>query len=690
MTARAALLLTLLLTTAHAQTTCTPPTPAPDRARTVILLDVSGSMMGQGDGRAVIFPAVKAQLTRLIARQTGELHLVTFDAGVRSQVTYTLPQDRARALQALQATAANGRNTWLYRSLEATFARLAPDDAAATTVYVLTDGQNNDPARRYTAERAMRAFERVRGPLDHLYYLALGTVVPKDARDALRAGGHGSATELPLGLAPNLTDGQFPPALLDVPDRLTPTVRLPGTTRAELDPDRAGRDLSVTLAPGGTVRLNVPHPVPVGTTSLLCTRTPEGARRILLRFPEGLSGPPASPAAPLRPLGVTQANARSWTLVPVTPAARTALARGGSTTLRYRLTGVPSARVRLAPLPAGLSGTVRGVNARGDAPRGAEISVHLRNDRLARGAVVTPALLVGNVQVPLPAIRPAGTPAEALPSPEPGAAPPPARLSPWLLLIVAAAAFGAFMNRHRLVIPPPRRPAPAPTPAAPPPPVRTATPHPDGAAAALIAPVPSGFGRPLAFSLLGRALTVHGDHVTHHTPLPDGEHDLGVTLALPALLGLTVVRGASGATLTALPHGVTLTYGSVTLQPGDPLPEGVPLALSGLHEPASTPGLPYHLTRGNEPIPLDAGVARAVPPAASAVDLGEASGIAALSGLTILADGGAYYLSRLPGGVRVSAGGQGLKLGTALVPAGTYVLDGPALPEPLQLTWDAR
>lgn len=176
----------------------------PSQTRAVFVLDTSGSMRGEGDGQADIFAGVKQSVADYLARARPDVvELVTFDSGVRRQARYELPADDRRLRDDLVALAADGRNTYLYRSVQAALSPLAASDRYVTTAFVLTDGINNDPNSSYTAARALQAFH-ARGTLDTLVYVALGTQIPADARAALEQSDYGSGLSLAVGELPDL------------------------------------------------------------------------------------------------------------------------------------------------------------------------------------------------------------------------------------------------------------------------------------------------------------------------------------------------------------------------------------------------------------------------------------------------------------------------------------------------------
>ncbi|WP_051935334.1 VWA domain-containing protein [Deinococcus sp. YIM 77859] len=145
---------------APAAPACTLPSGAlPSRTRAVFVLDTSGSMRGIGDGRADIFERVKGAINAYVrSERPDRVELFTFDSGLRARRSYVLPRDHARWNRDLAALRADGQNTYLYRSLAQALAPLAASELYATTVFVLTDGIDNDPDPDQTAARALGPF----------------------------------------------------------------------------------------------------------------------------------------------------------------------------------------------------------------------------------------------------------------------------------------------------------------------------------------------------------------------------------------------------------------------------------------------------------------------------------------------------------------------------------------------------
>ncbi|WP_261664092.1 vWA domain-containing protein [Deinococcus sp. Marseille-Q6407] len=244
----------------------------PTQTRAVFMLDTSGSMVGLGDGRADIFAGVKAAIVRYVnERRPQALELFTFDSGLRSHHSYTLPADRAAFDRDMAALQANGNNTYLYRSLNKALPTIRPDPKQLTNVFVLTDGVDNDPARRVSAAQGLSAFQ-ARGPLDSFHYLALGTQIPADALQAVQASRYAEARTYPVGQLPDLTSLGTRIQPVRSPEALS--LNLPDGTPVQLAMPMLPRLSQVSLqkdrVESSTVPLRVLGQVPDGTAGLLC------------------------------------------------------------------------------------------------------------------------------------------------------------------------------------------------------------------------------------------------------------------------------------------------------------------------------------------------------------------------------------------------------------------------------------
>ncbi|CAM4301714.1 vWA domain-containing protein [Deinococcus marmoris] len=391
-----ALSLSTVVTAATAGATPNPPPPAPPaacaltdgplptRTRAVFVLDTSGSMRGIGDGRADIFGRVRAEINRYVRQaRPDRVELLTFDAGLRTRRGFDRPAGTPEWNTALRRLKADGSNTYLYRSLRAALEPLTGGEQYVTTVFVLTDGIDNDSLRPFTAAQALAAFAE-RGPFDRLHYLALGTRIPADARRALTASDYASGRTVPLEQVPRLGGPGLGSGLRRVTSLAAVRVPFEDGTRVRLS---APGSLGLTLAPdvvrGGKVRLSARGNVPYGAAALLCADAPSV---------------PGSVAA--RP---QQVLLRLDTTAPVTllnPGADRELARGEETVLRYRaVSGVRLDDLTVGDLPPGLSAVVSRI------PGSREFAVRLINTDLTAGQAVTPLLtLSGNAEVTLPAV----------------------------------------------------------------------------------------------------------------------------------------------------------------------------------------------------------------------------------------------------------------------------------------------
>ncbi|MFC6750391.1 vWA domain-containing protein [Deinococcus aquaticus] len=291
-------------TPSSAGTCALPGGTLPTRTRSVFILDTSGSMRGIGDGRADIFRQVRDSIAAYVqAHQPDEADLLTFDAGLRSRAHFEQPARNPAWTAALGALKADGSNTYLYRSLrdaltplnaspaQSTAAQPAPAGSTLTTVFVLTDGIDNDETRpAVTARAALDAF-RARGPLDRLHYVALGTDIPADARAALQASDYASGLTLPVGTPPTLDAPGLEGGLLTITDPAAAPSPFPDTAPLTLTPDASAPRLRLNDPPvtGGQLKLlNLPDQ---SGAALLCAPPVTGAnhvaprpRQVLLRL----------------------------------------------------------------------------------------------------------------------------------------------------------------------------------------------------------------------------------------------------------------------------------------------------------------------------------------------------------------------------------------------------------------------
>lgn len=676
---------------------CTLPAgPLPARTRTVFVLDTSGSMRGIGDGQADIFGRVRTELNRYVrATRPDRVELLTFDAGLRTRRGFDRPAGTAQWNAALQDLRADGNNTYLYRSLRAALAPLTGAGQYVTTVFVLTDGIDNDDARASTAAQALAAFGG-RGPFDRLHYVALGTGIPADARQALLASTYADGLTVPLGQMPRLDGPGLGGGLLRVEDAALRVPLADGTPVALASPDARTLRLAENVVTNGQVRLQQTGRVPYGAAAALCAQqqavtgsVAARPQRLLLRLK--LQSP------------VTLLN----------PGADRALARGEDTVLRYR--AAPGVAVdgglTVGGLPAGLGAAVSRL------PGAREFSVRLTNRSLTPGQTVTPLLrLPGNMEVSLPAVqgraggrtpyaataatRAAQRASRAAPAPQsvpPRQEPAERREAPggglgwWGLALLAVvggvtAAFawartrrgraagagaGAGMRARRsgrrwpLRWPagkagprqrPTLRPALIP---------RDEPPAVEG--------IEYGAGRVLS-------LVAAGGEVTP-VPIPlGGPFDLGQLARVPHLSGLRAEQHRDGLKILRVPADLEVSQGARLVEAGDVVRPGallgVAVARAGRapRPPLGTLaglGLPLTLRRdaanvraagpyGQHTVTLPAGLS----------DLGAVFGAPALSGLKVTLSGPNVLLVEVPSGLRLRRSGE-----TAPLQPGSYLPD---------------
>lgn len=634
-----------------------PAGPLPTRTRAVFVLDTSGSMQGLGDGKAVIFGRVTAAISTYVrATRPDRVELLTFDAGVRSRQSFEAPAGTARWNAALAALKADGSNTHLYRSVHAALSPLTGAGTYLTTVFVLTDGIDNDPQQSVTPDRALAAFAG-RGPLDRLHYVALGTGIPAAARRALEASGYADGVTLPVGTSPDLVRTGTGGGLLTVTDTAgLPVPFLSGTAlQLGTGPASAPVRLATPTVQGGRVRLTLAGNVPYGAPALLCAApVGNGVRpgQVLLRV--ALPG-----TARLRLLN---------------PAADRALATGEDVVLRYAAPiGQRVEGTRIVNAPAGLRAEVW-------APPGSRlITLRLTNTGLGVGTRVSPTLLLpGGLGVTVPTVT--GAPGGRTPLVSPAAtgdsrsavAAPAAgagwtRWLPWALLalLLVGAAVVGLRRRSR---------------GAPVRPVRATPP----VAAAPGVPAVEGieYSEDRLLSLVG----VNGEVTGVSTPL-DGPFDVGHLARVPHLSGLRFEQHLHGLRCTQIPPDIEVSQGARLLRAGDIVRPATLLGVA-VARPARAPSLPLGSLAGlGLPLTLSTHgqTVHVVGPYGEhaltlrpgLTDVGDSLDAPALRGLRLAVTGGVVLLAERPDslGLRRPGEGESIRPGTAL--SGMLTLDLP-------------
>ncbi|GGR59434.1 hypothetical protein GCM10008959_21420 [Deinococcus seoulensis] len=629
-----------------------PGTPLPTRTRSVFILDTSGSMRGIGDGRADIFSRVRSSIDRYVqTHQPDEAELLTFDAGLRSRAHFEQPARNPAWTAALGALKADGSNTHLYRSLQAALTPLNAEPGRATTgeaaplttVFVLTDGIDNDTARpAVTASAALDAF-RARGPLDRLYYVALGTDIPADARAALQASAYASGLTLPVGTPPTLDAPGLEGGLLTITDPDAAPSPFPDTTPLTLTPGTGASRLRLNDPPvtGGQLRLlNLPAR---SGAALLCAPPVTGPDRVAPRPRQVLLRLNTQP--PLR-----------W----LNPGADRTLKAGEDVILRYRTP--PGLRLDQVTL-SGAAGLRAQLHTQ---PGGRELAVQLTGDGLNAGQTVTPVLSIpGLPPHPLPDVTgapggrlppaPATPPVPTSPTATPPAPDRPTR--PILVWITGLALAAALLLGWRAR---PHRAAPAPRPARP------------------TAPTPVEgleYRDDRTISLVG----ADGEVSSIPTPL-GGPFDLGQMARVPHLSGLRAEQHRDGLRILRIPTDLEVSQGARLLQPADVVRPGTLLGVAVARR-ARAPhptlgslaglGLPLALhSRGSVLHVRGPYGEHALRVHAPITDLGAALHAPALEGLSLSLSGRDLLLHRVPDTLQLRVAGENTVLtpGTPLPP----------------------
>jgi len=192
--------LTVLLATAGAA----PAQNGPVTVDYVILVDVSGSMKGDG-GHPNIFPEVKHQITTLIRQLDDQqaVQIQPFAEGLRPPRRFDLRTQRQQALDYVESLRANGTRTFIYTSLLAAYDeynrfRARQSDRVAA-VFVYTDGLDESGRSMRTIVDELRL---KRQDYDFLYYATLGKSLDAADAAALQSSGFATYDPTPEGVHP--------------------------------------------------------------------------------------------------------------------------------------------------------------------------------------------------------------------------------------------------------------------------------------------------------------------------------------------------------------------------------------------------------------------------------------------------------------------------------------------------------
>lgn len=655
----AALFVALLLSTAASQTAqasdCRLPAGAlPNQTRAVFVLDTSGSMRGAGDGKANIFEGVKGIILAYVTgRKPDQVELLTFDSGLRSRRVFKRPTASAASWTAwkaaLGAVRADGRNTHLYRSLHDALTPLGGADEYLTSVFVLTDGIDNDRQKEFTPQQALAAF-RGRGALDRLHYIALGTDIPAEARRALQDSPYADGLTVPVGQLPDLRGVGLSGDILPVVGE-TLKVPLPDNTRLALDSGALGQQVQLakpaTLA--GVAALKFSGTPMYGTPALLCAASQ----------PAPAGGVATKPARLLLRLNLPSAPALlTW----LNPGADLKLAQGEEVVLRYRAPrSVNLSGAELIGLPAGLRGQVE------REPGAHEFAVRLSNTGLATAQTVQPQLaLRGAPPFGLPTLR--GTAGGRPPMAQPGTPNGtgqtslegqtrfPRRLA-WLLgMLLALGLLLVLLLRLR------RTGGVQ---------ITTLVPARTGAEVPSVEGIEYGDDRTIALVSLDGTVT--------NIAVPLGvPFDLGQLARAPLLSGLRAQQHRDGLKLVRLPGDLEVSQGARLLRAGDVVRPGTLLGVAvAPRDRAPAPPL-GSLAGLGLPITLrcDDLTIRASGPYGShaltlingVTDLGQAYRAPALNGLKVSTSGTHVLLAQVPQGLQLRRSGESTPLR-----AGTYL-----------------
>lgn len=632
----------LALGLAYAQD-CTPKAlaseqPPPAFFRYSFLVDTSASMVGRGDGRAVIFPQLQEKLLDFVRaiRGRAEVWITPFNQGAAPTARFRLPEERLGLESYISGLEANGANTWLYRSLQDIFAELPADPTAGNVIYVLTDGIDND-RQRPSLNQVLQAYASKRGPHDFLYYVGLGQPVPEDIKAAFASFPLACAISAAVGVVPTFAHARVSPGQVDLGNfKLEP-----GARRVQLEVRFLGPGAPLTLLYQGESLEQAGGRLEIEPTALVLEQTllsfrlsqtsslPDGNYRGYLV----LSGPPGTVVTPAAiPVRFAFNSGALYRLV-LLEGSNGVSSPGRKNVFKYRLEGNEWATepitVDLENLPQGLQVRFNGKAGPIRLRPGQSVAIELLNQGIGDGR--------GLEQVDWNVVTPAGARLE-LPRPPLISPNTQGRWLGWLLAALLPLALGGgwLWQRQR-----PRRRQHIPT-------STTEFPSPY---ASLMTPVDGP-----------RQLELREGQLV----------DLGLLWGHPLLRGLLLMGSSTGAQIEELPEGVTLLT-------QEPLEVGAILPFNRAARLYSEEGLigsfvvinPRQATRvrwgkatfapsGSRPVSFDLG-------GLDVIDLGKKLNLPVLLGMGLMLSQGGLRLLQLPQGIRARTS-EGLLESGARIP----------------------
>lgn len=372
--------------------------PPIERYRFVFLVDTSGSMMGLGDGKAIIFPKVQAELVRFLRTlPTSEVVFVPFHQGPQGERRFRLPDELSQAVAYVQNLQANGQNTWIYRTLMSVLRSTPSSEGMATIYYIFTDGIDNDRQGPYRMADVVRALRLQQGPYDWVYYIALGTPVAEEVRQGLGGLPRTRVQQTGVGEVPTLGAYTFKPAALQLGNLLqTPEARVEVALEAQGQPRPLRLSLDdANLQKQGAFLEVVPNRLEAGNRTLTFRlrgqKLQEGEYTAWLCL-EAVEGTLVRPEA--IPLRFAYHPPAAYTLTPENVPEQLNLRPGESTTLQYRLEGNAWAKEPLSlniEAPKGLEATLNGQKGPVELKPGEGLEVRLTNRGLTPGQSAQPS-----------------------------------------------------------------------------------------------------------------------------------------------------------------------------------------------------------------------------------------------------------------------------------------------------------
>lgn len=175
-----------------------------DSSLTIVMIDVSGSMVGRGDGRGIdIFGEVKNTASQVVKDLNEEtfLRIIPFHRGVEEDNIFrtyiTDEQDKGRAVNFIRNLRAEGHQTWLTASFntvkdvaDRVLQNVPDSEDRLVDILIFTDGRGNGPGDE-DIKNFIRSYKMIKTDYPHLYtrFISIGNIFSEDEKEKFKETG---------------------------------------------------------------------------------------------------------------------------------------------------------------------------------------------------------------------------------------------------------------------------------------------------------------------------------------------------------------------------------------------------------------------------------------------------------------------------------------------------------------------